>query len=305
MLLDNFLEMLSVERGASRNTLLAYAHDLQDFEQFLPAGVSLKTAQAEHIEAYLQDLHARGFQTRSAARRLSAIKQFYRFLYGEKIRTDDPASLFQTPKSAPSLPRTLGEDHVASLLDHCAQKAQQDGLSSSKKLAALRQYAMMELLYASGMRVSELVSMKHQIMKAEEPFISVTGKGNRQRLVPVSRMAMAAYGAYRRELESQKAASSPYAFPARSRQDHMTRQAFARDLKAVALSAGLDPQKLSPHVLRHAFASHMLAHGADLRSLQVFLGHKDIATTQIYTHVLEERLVDLVETYHPLGRKQD
>jgi integrase/recombinase XerD len=303
MCLQMFLEMLSIERGLAENTLLAYQNDLNDFAEHLPASVTLKDAARSHIEAYLKHLHLQGYQNSSTARRLSALKQFYHFLYSEKLRPDDPASLLQTPKKAHALPKTISEHQVSHLLEWIETQAQHHDLTPLKKLAALRLHAMVEILYSSGMRVSELVSLIHQPMREEQPFVNVTGKGNKQRLTPLSTPAIKAYQAYRQAYTHLNDSHSHYAFPARSQKGHMTRQAFARELKSASLQAGLDGNAISPHILRHAFASHMLANGADLRSLQIFLGHKDIATTQIYTHVLEERLIDLVETYHPMGQK--
>jgi integrase/recombinase XerD len=297
-LCEAFLEMLSAERGASLNTLHAYRRDLDDFRAHTG---SLAAAGAAEVRTYLSELAGRGFAPTSQARRLSALRQFFRFLVAEGVRTDDPTGVVDRPKSGRPLPRVLSIADVDCLLAAAHSEAQASESTQRQRLAALRVCALVELLYATGLRVSELVSLPASAGRGGRPLIAVRGKGGRERLVPLNRAASAALDAYRRARSEADSPSSPWLFPADSQSGHLTRQAFARDLKDVAAKAGLDTWKLSPHVLRHAFATHLLAGGADLRVLQTLLGHADISTTQIYTHVLDERLKQLVEEHHPLA----
>jgi integrase/recombinase XerD len=280
--IEAFLEMLAAERGAARNTLAAYRSDLTDFQAFAAGrGVGTAAADAAVLQGYVAQLGAVGLSARTAARRLSALRQFYRFLLGEGVRTDDPTTLLDTPRLPKTLPKYLTEQEVDALL--AAARRREGGVA----LAAL------EILYATGMRISELLSLRRSALAGDSAMLLIRGKGGKERMVPVSPVA--------RDAAGMLAERGPWLFPGRERRQPMTRQGFALLLKQVALEAGLDPARVSPHVLRHSFASHLLARGADLRSLQVLLGHADIATTEIYTHVLAERLERLVMEKHPLG----
>jgi integrase/recombinase XerD len=310
--LEAFLEMMSAERGAAVNTLQSYQRDLDDLHGFLSERrIRLTEAGPNDLGAYLSGLASQGFKASSQARRLSAMRQFYKFLYAEGLRTDDPTGILDPPKKGRALPKTMGVDEVTRLLTQAEQEAAADG---PDRLQRQRMLVLLELLYATGMRVSELVSLPAKVLDQEGRFLIIRGKGNKERLVPLSQSAIAALKAYGRlqaELAAnakQPAPESPWLFPSASQQGYLPRQVFARDLKDLAIRAGLTPSMISPHVMRHAFASHLLANGADLRVVQELLGHSDISTTQIYTHVLEERLHQLVQTHHPLAKqakKQD
>jgi integrase/recombinase XerD len=295
-----FLDMMAVERGASANTLEAYRRDLADFCDDLTS--SLNDASTEDVRAYLARLESHGAKASTAARRLSALKQYFQFLYAEGMRQDDPCESLRGPKKPKPLPKVLDEAGVDRLLDEAKRACEIADQSPARQLKALRMRALLELLYATGLRVSELVSLPRAVVgTASEAFV-VRGKGGRERLVPLTPIAQSVTRRYLEALDAnKKLALSPFLFPASGEGGHLTRQAFARDLKALGHAAGLDVKALSPHVLRHAFASHLLAHGADLRTVQSLLGHKDIATTQIYTHVLDERLHGLVTNCHPLS----
>lgn len=299
---EAFLEMLSAERGAAENTLISYQRDLEDLSDFLSGRkVSLGAATREDLTAYLSDLARRGFQPTSQARRLSAMRQFYKFLYAEGLRGDDPTSILDAPKKSRPLPKVLSVEDVTGLLSLAEAEANLEGPDQPTKI---RRLALLELLYATGMRVSELVSLPVKVLTQEGRFLLVRGKGNKERLVPLSRTAieaLARYGKFRGADPAQ--ADSPFLFPAASKEGHVPRQVFARELKDLAIRAGLSANAVSPHVLRHAFASHLLGNGADLRAVQELLGHSDISTTQIYTHVLDERLQQLVHTHHPLAKQ--
>ncbi len=284
--IEAFLEMLAAERGAARNTIEAYRRDLADFAAFATArGQAVASGSATLLQAYMAGLN--GLSARTAARRLSALRQFHRFLLREGIRTDDPTALLDTPKLPKPLPRYLTEQEVDALLAAAAARPDQAGAIA---LAAL------EILYATGMRVSELLSLRRTALAQDAPALLIRGKGGKERIVPLSAPAKQAAAAL-----VASGDASAWLFPGRDRRRAMTRQGFARLLKHIALAAGLDPGRVSPHVLRHSFASHLLARGADLRSLQTLLGHADIATTEIYTHVLTERLERLVLEHHPLA----
>lgn len=300
---EAFLEMMSAERGAAANTLSSYERDLDDLHSFLnQRKVSLGAADSRDLAAYLGDLARRGFQPTSQARRLSSMRQFYKFLYAEGLRTDDPTAILDSPKKARPLPKFLSVEEVGRLLRLAEEEA---NLAGPGQPGRLRLLALIELLYATGMRVSELVALPARVLAEEGRFLMVRGKGNKERLVPLSRTAIAAltrYGAMA-AVERGDKEPSPFLFPAASKEGHLPRQVFARELKDLAIRAGLPAAGVSPHVLRHAFASHLLANGADLRVVQELLGHSDISTTQIYTHVLDERLRELVQTHHPLAKK--
>ncbi len=301
--IEPFLEMLSVETGAAQNTLEAYAHDLQQFASYLRTkGRDLHDATADDIRGFLAELLALGLKPSSRARRLSAIRQFYKFLFGEGLREDNPALEIDTPKTQRPLPKILTLDEVDRLLETAKQAASRPAAQRSEhqRRTALRLYCLLELLYATGLRVSELVSLTKTALRKDERVILVRGKGGRERIVPLNTAALDAIHAHLSALTTKQAAS-PWLFPSRGASGHLTRQRFAQELKALAASCGLAPERVSPHVLRHAFASHLLERGADLRAVQQLLGHSDISTTQIYTHVLETRLRDLVQNHHPLA----
>jgi integrase/recombinase XerD len=304
-----FLDMLAAEQGAGQNTLDAYRRDLADFSEFLAArGEGFAGAETQALRDYLADLDGRGFKTSTVARRLSAIRHLFRFLLNERVRGDDPAAILSGPKRGRGLPKVLSIADVDRLLARAKASSEVLAASPLQRLRAMRLYCLLEVLYATGLRVSELVALPLSASHSDARMIMVRGKGNKERLVPLnetSRRAMADYLAAMEALgRSRKgAAESKWLFPSFGQSGHLTRQHFARDLKELTASAGLAPRLVSPHVLRHAFASHLLHNGADLRIVQTLLGHTDISTTQIYTHVVEERLKSLVRDLHPLAEK--
>jgi integrase/recombinase XerD len=305
-----FLDMLAAEQGAGVNTLDAYRRDLEDFSEFATgAKSSFMAADTQLLRDYLEDLDERGFKSTTAARRLSAIRHLFRFLLSEKIRTDDPAAILSGPKRGRSLPKVLSIADVDRMLVQAQAQAQNTEASAQQRLRDARLYCLLEVLYATGLRVSELVSLPLTAARRDARMIVVRGKGNKERLVPLNetaKQAMAEYLAAMAELQKsqpKKSAASKWLFPSFGESGHLTRQHFARDLKELAAASGIAPRLVSPHVLRHAFASHLLHNGADLRIVQTLLGHTDISTTQIYTHVVEERLKSLVRDLHPLAEK--
>ncbi|HKG01316.1 MAG TPA: site-specific tyrosine recombinase XerD [Xanthobacteraceae bacterium] len=301
-LLDLFLDMLAAERGAAANTLAAYRRDLDDFAAYLDqSGTHIATATGDELRAYLASLAGRAFKASSVARRLSAIRQLYRFLYAEGHRKNDPAAVLEGPKRAQAIPRILSIAEVDRLLA-AAQAAIADE-NTAQRLRAVRLNCLIEVLYATGLRVSELVALPASAARRGERMLIVRGKGGRERMVPLNEAAKRAMADYLALLGEAGRGESKWLFPSFGESGHLTRQHFARELKALAAAAGLTANQVSPHVLRHAFASHLLQNGADLRSLQTLLGHADISTTQIYTHVLEERLKSLVRDLHPLGEE--
>jgi integrase/recombinase XerD len=303
-LVELFLDMLVSERGAAKNTIEAYRRDLLSYVGWLAGrAASPLTAETETIRAYLAALAGQGLAASSAARQLSAIRQFHRFLFAEGRRGDDPAAILEGPRRGRPLPKVLGVEEVGRLLEFSGEGIEDTARPLGERLRATRTFCLLEILYATGLRVSELVALPKSAARTREAFISVRGKGGRERLVPLTPKARAAMATYRRLLEEARpgAASLPWLFPADSDSGHMTRQAFARDLKSAAAAAGIPARRVSPHVLRHAFASHLLQNGADLRIVQELLGHADISTTQIYTHVLDERMRAMVRDLHPLG----
>ena len=309
-LIDLFLDMLAAEQGAGVNTLDAYRRDLTDLSDFLAGeSESLAGAETQSLRDYLADLDSRGFKSSSVARRLSAMRHLFRFLLNERIRGDDPAAILSGPKRGRGLPKVLSISDVDRLLTRAKALADEAGASSQERLRAIRLYCLLEVLYATGLRVSELVALPLSAARTDARMIVVRGKGNKERLVPLNEASRQAMADYLAALEALKpanrknAASSKWLFPSFGESGHLTRQHFARDLKELAASAGLAPRLVSPHVLRHAFASHLLHNGADLRIVQTLLGHTDISTTQIYTHVVEERLKSLVRDLHPLAEK--
>jgi integrase/recombinase XerD len=304
-----FLDMLAAEQGAGDNTLDAYRGDLTDFSEFLGrAGQSFAGAETQTLRDYLADLDTRGFKSSSVARRLSAMRHLFRFLLNERIRSDDPAAILSGPKRGRGLPKVLSIADVDRMLTRAKQLTETDA-APAQRVRALRLNCLLEVLYATGLRVSELVSLPLSAARRDARMIVVRGKGNKERLVPLneaSRQAMADYLAAMEALKPEKKKNAPaskWLFPSFGESGHLTRQHFARDLKELASASGLAPRLVSPHVLRHAFASHLLHNGADLRIVQTLLGHTDISTTQIYTHVVEERLKSLVRDLHPLAEK--
>ena len=309
-LINLFLDMLAAEQGAGANTLDAYRRDLTDLSIYLVrCGQTLASATTDSLRGYLADLDTRGFKSSSVARRLSAMRHLFRFLLNERMRGDDPAAILSGPKRGRGLPKVLSIADVDRMLTKAKELTQVSNSSALKQLRAMRLYCLLEVLYATGLRVSELVALPPSAARNDARMIVVRGKGNKERLVPLndaSRRAMSEYLAAMETQKSEKAkgvASSKWLFPSFGESGHLTRQHFARDLKELASASGLAPRLVSPHVLRHAFASHLLHNGADLRIVQTLLGHTDISTTQIYTHVVEERLKSLVRDLHPLAEK--
>lgn len=306
-LTELFLDMLAAEQGAGANTLSAYRSDLTDLSDFLARRrVSLVSADTQALRDYLADLDKRGFKSTSVARRLSAARHLFRFLLNERVRGDDPAAILSGPKRGRSLPKVLSVADVDRLLTQAKTQTEGPDLPPPQRLRALRLWCLLEVLYATGLRVSELVALPLSAARRDTRMIVVRGKGNKERLVPLnesSKQAMADYLAAMEALPRgrAKAPASKWLFPSSGESGHLTRQHFARDLKELASAAGIAPRLVSPHVLRHAFASHLLHNGADLRIVQTLLGHTDISTTQIYTHIVEERLKSLVRDLHPLA----
>jgi integrase/recombinase XerD len=304
-----FLEMQAAEKGAARNTLDAYARDLEDLAAFLDGrSRPLEDATPSDLAAYVSHLTTQGFATATRARKISAVRQLYRFLMMEGIVDEDPAAGLSGPKLARALPKTLSIAEVERLLETARQRT--ETTTGRDRFRALRLHAMLEVLYASGMRVSELVALPRQVLAGDPRVLTITGKGNKQRLVPLNNEARMALDRYLIALADPENTSptlraAKWLFPAKSAEGHVTRQHLGVELKDLAGAAGLGPERVSPHVLRHAFASHLLDRGADLRAVQQLLGHADISTTQIYTHVLEERLKKVVYENHPLARKED
>ena len=316
-LIAEFLSMLSAERGASQNTLESYERDLNRYRGFLQSNsankATLQFTQEDNIKSYLSHLKTEGLASSSRARQLSALRQFYRFLLTERYIKNDPSAHIEAPKQNRPLPKVMTTKDVEQLLETAKKECEQK--SDQALFQATRLLCLLELLYATGMRVSELVSLPYAVLNGAERMFTIKGKGARERLVPVNSSARRALNDYlgglETELEKARAAQSPHKqgrkklpkwlFPSNSKEGHLTRQRFGQELKELAAKAGLNPKKVSPHVLRHAFASHLLERGADLRAVQQLLGHADISTTEIYTHVLEERLKKLVESHHPLA----
>jgi integrase/recombinase XerD len=304
--IESFLEMMAAERGASANTLAAYRRDLTHFEDYLDQhGIPLAGVRPRHVGNYLKAIATEGLAATSRARRLSSIRQLYRFLVAEGAIDEDPATGFAGPRRERPLPKVLSVAEVELLLDRAARRI--EVLDGRDRLRALRLRALLEVLYATGMRVSELVELPRSVLTGDDRVLTIKGKGGRERIVPLNAAAREALTCYLAGGADNDDAPVPaprtrFLFPSRSAEGHLTRQRLAQELKELALEVGLDPERVSPHVLRHAFASHLLDRGADLRAVQQLLGHADISTTQIYTHVLEERLRQLVLGHHPLAK---
>jgi len=294
-LIETFLEMMSAERGSGGHTLAAYRRDLVDFAGQL-AGKGAERASRDDVRAFLTTLSSSGMAPSTQARKLSALRQFYGFLYAEGLRTDDPTQTIEAPKARRPLPKILSGQDLEKMLHTGAQDSSPEGLRLS---------LIVEMLYGGGLRVSELAGMRLAAVKTKENFIRVTGKGNKERLSPLSpaaRAALDAYLAVREEFVPVHDKNNRYLFASRGRHGFLTRRRFHQLLKGLALKSGIDPAKVSPHVLRHAFATHLVEGGADLRSVQTLLGHADIATTQIYTHVARDHLSRVMRSAHPLGK---
>jgi integrase/recombinase XerD len=301
--IDRFLEMMSAERGAARNSILAYGRDLADYAGFLATrGQAMADASSDDVRAYLADLDVRGMARSSAARKLSAIKQFHLFLQSEGQAPQNPATIVEGPKKQRPLPKLLRNEDVKALL--LTADEQVNLAKPEQRFKALRLQCLVELLAATGLRVSELVSLKFAAVQAEKDFLTIKGKGGRERLVPVSRRAQGVLREYVSVLKLQSDKTPQWLFPSHGASGALTRQHFALELKQLARLAGVDAEAVSPHVLRHAFATNLLEHGADLRAVQQMLGHADISTTQIYTHVQAERLTSTVERFHPLSKRK-
>ena len=300
-----FLEMLAAERGVAENTLEAYTRDLADAVGFFKSrGLKLETVSTAEISDYLRQLSTDGLSPASRARRLSALRQLFRFLLNENIISDDPTRGLVAPKQRRPLPKVLSVDEVDRLL--ATARTRCETTSMAENFAARRLLCLLEMLYATGMRVSEIVALPRKALDGDARVLNIRGKGGRERLVPLNRSAREALNGYLATFHdkagnSSSRASSHWLFPAKSAAGHLTRQKLGQDLKELAIEAGLDPERVSPHVLRHAFASHLLDRGADLRAVQQLLGHADISTTEVYTHVLQERLKRLVNEHHPLA----
>lgn len=292
-ILDQFLEMLAAEKGHAANSLEAYQRDLTHFSE--TTGTSFVAVSQEDIRAYLQVLHKAGLKANTVARRLSALRQVFLFMYREGLRPDNPATNIESPRAAKPLPKILSEQDVDRLLDTAEQQA------GNGKLETLRLHALVETLYATGFRVSELVTLPRRSIGPDTAMIMVRGKGGRERMVPLGDKARRSITDYLKALDAKKEPLSPFLFPSRGKEGHLTRRRVGQMMNDLAVSAGIAPSAVSPHKLRHAFATHLLANGADLRAVQQMLGHADISTTQIYTHVLEARLKTLVLTKHPLS----
>lgn len=305
-LADLFLDMLAAERGAAGNTLAAYRRDLSRYLDFLTdEGRRLKSIDPKDIRNFIASLEGH-LKASSAARHLSTVRQFHKFLYVEGYATKDPSAAVDAPKTRQGTPKVLSVTDVDRLLEAASGQIRHHAASSLfERLRAARMRCLLELLYATGLRVSELVTLPRTAARTRERFLVVRGKGSKERLVPLTDDAREAMSVYVELLESDKKGAKKrelsWLFPADSESGHLTRQAFARDLKTLAGAAGLRASHISPHVLRHAFASHLLQNGADLRVVQELLGHASITTTQIYTHVLDERLKSMVRDLHPLG----
>lgn len=308
---DAFLEMLSAERGAAQNTLDSYERDLTDFAVYATQlGKSAAEADVDAVRGYLHKIQEAGLAASTAARRLSALRQYYKFLYSEGVRTDDPCSVIDSPQRERPLPKILSEEEVDKLLETALARTK-----GGTDPEGVRLHCLMEILYATGLRVSELVELPQSAAiaatRAQEPVLYIRGKGGRERMVPLNTKASEAIAVYMKNRARfvprydtgghELPETARFLFPSRGREGHLTRQRFGQLLKDLAVEGGVNPKNISPHTLRHAFASHLLAHGADLRSVQKMLGHADISTTQIYTHVQDAKLTQVVNEFHPLS----
>lgn len=301
---ESFLEMIAAERSAAENTLISYRTDLTQFFDFLPSGMALSQINVNHIRGFLAYQVSLGAEVSTQARRLSALKQFFKFLHQEKHISNNPADIIDSPKKPRPLPKIMSIDEVNQLLFAAKNNAEIKAQTPAKMQKHRRFYCLLEILYATGLRVSELVGLRFGQVRLDEGMLFIKGKGGRERLVPLGYAALDILQDYLAYMQSQGIEvkkANDYVFASRGALGHMTRQGFAKELKLLAQKLELDAGKISPHILRHAFASHLLANGADLRAVQQMLGHADISTTQIYTHILDQRLKDLVFEHHPLA----
>lgn len=304
--IENFLEMMSAERGSAQNTLQSYARDLDWLSDRLSEeGKTVASVTRTELVTILAQMERNGFAPSSQARRLSTFRQFFQFLYAEGLRTDDPSAEIDAPRKEQALPKILSVANVGKLLDLADNKAHAIEQTPAERIYNLRIHVLLELLYATGMRISELISLPRRAVSGNPRFLMIRGKGAKERLVPLSEKAKTALNEWLTVHKKNNDDNNGFLFPAHSGTGFVARQVVARDLKTLAISAGLSASAVSPHVLRHAFASHLLQNGADLRVVQQLLGHSDIATTQIYTHVLEEKLQHLVKNHHPLAEQDD
>ncbi len=302
--IESFLEMMAAEKGAARNTIDSYRRDLRDFMAFLAdySNIKVETVGTPVLRDYLAFIAGNGLSAKTAARRLSSLKQFFKFLYSDEVRSDDPTTALDSPKQSKTLPKYLDEREIEALL----QKAHEDDSPEGMRLAAF-----LEILYASGLRVSELIALKKSAVQKKTTkdgqvvhYLLVKGKGNKERIAPLNKTAVDTVLSYKKLRDNFTADDkNDFLFPSRSGAGHITRQRLGQMLKALAIKANIDETKVSPHVLRHSFASHLLNRGMDLRVLQELLGHSDISTTQIYTHIAGDRLKSTVENHHPLSNK--
>jgi integrase/recombinase XerD len=297
-----FLEMMSAERGAAANSLAAYRRDLQSYLEFLSSGgVALKSVCTDDVRRFLAQAEYLGLARATAARRLSAVKQFHGFLQAEGLAQENPAAIVEGPRAAKPLPKMLSDAEMIALLAAAEERVQKaEGKALFK---ALRLQCLLELLAATGLRVSELVGLSYRVALTDDAFLTIKGKGGRERIVPFSDRARGFLKTYVKVLKAETDSEPKWLFPSHGAGGMLTRQHFGLELKSLAVATGLDGSSVSPHVLRHVFASDLLAHGADLRAVQQMLGHADISTTQIYTHVQVERLKEVVEKFHPLSKK--
>lgn len=294
-LIEAFLEMIVSESGVAQNTVLAYQNDLSAFAQYLNSrDLNLKAANEKNLRDFITSLSQTGLAKKSLSRKISALRRFYQFLFAEEIITYNPSENLDRPKSGKSLPKYLSEEEINQILKIAHNLKGKNGLKIK---------ALMELLYATGLRVSELVSLPVSAVARGQELIMVRGKGSKERVVPISNYAKSAVDNWLKARTNKKNDFSKWLFPSNSKSGHLTRNGFLKIIKKLALKAGIDPERVSPHVIRHSFASHLVAHDADLRTVQKMLGHADIATTEIYTHILDEKLTSIVNNFHPLNKK--
>ena len=298
-LIDSFLNMLVAERGVTVNTVSAYLNDISHFKKYLTENEidsKIESCSKDSISNYIKYLSKNGLNPRTATRRLSSLRQFFLFLQSENHRSDNPTNNVDGPRQIKSLPKLLSEEEVEQLFEQANQIVGPEGI---------RLVCLLEIVYAAGLRVSELISLPNTALAQDQNILLVRGKGGKERLVPLTISAIDSINAYRevRHVFLKSNRESKFLFPSRSKEGFLTRRRVGQLLKDLAIASNIDPEKVSPHVLRHAFATHLLDHGADLRSLQKMLGHADISTTQIYTHVLSKRLMSVVSSHHPLTKK--
>jgi integrase/recombinase XerD len=301
--LDQFLEMMSAERGAARNSIEAYRRDIEGYLSHLEASnVHVADAKTDDVRGFIASLDRQGMARSSMSRKLSAVRQFHGFLLAEGYAAADPSLIVHGPKQDRNLPRIVSAEQVGRLLACAAEQAH--AAKGAGQFRAMRMHCLLELLAATGLRVSELVGLPFRAVSGKDEFINVRGKGGRDRIIPVSDRARTVLQRYADVLRERFGGEPKWLFPSHGASGTLTRQHFALELKALASLSGLDPNRVSPHVLRHVFASDLLAHGADLRAVQQMLGHADIATTQIYTHVQPARLRSELERHHPLAKRR-